>query len=70
MSDHDRQYLIELDGNLPLSMMFDQLMTKLDTYTARRAVVPIRLQNAEEEELPDEIETVRMLIIMTYAVLL
>lgn len=38
--------------------MMVQLMNKLETYTARRAVVPIRLQSTEEEELPDEIDTV------------
>ena len=58
MMDHDRQYLIELDGNVALSTLFEQLINKLDTYSLRRAVVPIRLQSSEEEELPDEIETV------------
>ena len=58
MMDHDRQYLIELDGNLPLATIFEQLLIKLDTYSVRRAMVPIRLQSNEEEELPDEIDTV------------
>ena len=63
MMDHDRQYLIELDGNLPLATIFEQLMIKLDTYSVRRAVVPIRLQSNEEEELPDEIDSVRFFVV-------
>lgn len=39
-------------------MLFQQLMNKLNTYVLRQAAVPIRLQNPDEEELPDEIETV------------
>ena len=60
IADHDRQYVIELDGNIPLLSMTEQLMGKLATYTARRAVLPIRLQASEEEELPDEIDTVSL----------
>lgn len=59
MTDHDQQYLVELDGNLTPNTIFQQLVTKLETYVLRRAAVPMRLQNPDEEELPDEIETVR-----------
>ncbi|XP_077973287.1 adenylate kinase 9-like [Styela clava] len=61
MADHDQQYLIELDGNLTPNMLFQQLVNKLDTYVLRRAAVPMRLQNPDEEELPDEIETEELL---------
>jgi len=58
MTNHIQQFVVELDGNLPPLAMFQQLVTKLETYSLRPAAVPIRLQSADEEELPDEIETV------------
>ncbi|XP_071818767.1 adenylate kinase 9-like isoform X4 [Apostichopus japonicus] len=57
MADHDQQYLIELDANKPVSQLFRELMNRLNTFTLRRAAVPIRLQNQDEEEIPDDIET-------------
>ena len=62
MEDHDRQYIIELDGNYPLDNIFQQLITKLETYSLRPAVVPLRLQGVEEEsDIPDDLDTVRNL---------
>ncbi|XP_076819346.1 adenylate kinase 9-like isoform X2 [Clavelina lepadiformis] len=61
MIDHDQQYLIELDGNSYPSVLFKHLMKKLDTFSCRRAAVPIRLQSSDEDELPDEIETEELL---------
>ncbi|XP_033125059.1 adenylate kinase 9-like isoform X4 [Anneissia japonica] len=57
MADHDQQYLIELDGNKTPGTLFKDLMLKLNTFTLRRAAVPIRLQNTEEEEIPEDVET-------------
>ncbi|XP_072178424.1 adenylate kinase 9-like isoform X1 [Diadema setosum] len=57
MADHDQQYLIELDANKPAGLLFRELMNKLNTYILRRAAVPIRLQNAEEEDIPEDVET-------------
>ncbi|KAI8508323.1 adenylate kinase [Branchiostoma belcheri] len=61
MADHDQQYLIELDANSNHRLLFTQLMTKLDTFILRRAAVPIRLHDQEEEELPEDMETEELL---------
>ncbi|XP_078492449.1 adenylate kinase 9 [Ciona intestinalis] len=61
MADHDQQYLIELDGKSSVQSLFQQLVTKLDCYNIHRPAVPSRLQNPDEEELPDEIETEELL---------
>ena len=50
--------MIELDGNCSPNTLFQQLISKLESFTLQRAVPPQRLLNPDEEELPDEIETV------------
>uniref|UniRef100_H2ZK25 Uncharacterized protein n=1 Tax=Ciona savignyi TaxID=51511 RepID=H2ZK25_CIOSA len=61
LADHNQQYLIELDGKNSPQTLFQQLVSKLDSYSIRRPAVPSRLQNPDEEELPDEIETEELL---------
>ena len=50
MSEHDRQHVIEVDGNCPVDVIIEKLLQKLDTYTSRRAVVPQLLKEIDEEE--------------------
>ena len=57
IADHDQQYLIEMDANKLSTNLFKELMMKLNTYVLRRAAVPIRLQNQDEEDIPEDIET-------------
>ena len=57
MADHDQQNLIELDANKQAGILFRETMQKLNTFVLRRAAVPIRLQNQEEDEIPEDIET-------------
>lgn len=57
MADHDQQYLIELDGNKGSLILHKELMSRLACFVLRPAAIPIRLQDGEEEELPDEIDT-------------
>ena len=65
MSDHDRQYVIDLDGNCSLDVLAEKLTKKLDTYSFRRAVVPQLLKESEEEDLPEEVEPVCVIIIVS-----
>ena len=60
MSDHDRQCVIEVDGNCPLDILVEKLMLKLDTYTLRRAVVPYRFKEETEEDAPEDYDSVRL----------
>ncbi|CAH1800212.1 unnamed protein product, partial [Owenia fusiformis] len=58
MADHDQQYLVELDANQHPNILFKQLMSRLSCFVLRPAAVPTRLMNdPEEEELPEEIDT-------------
>ena len=57
MADHDQQYLIELDANKPGATLYKETMMRLNTFVLRRAAVPLRLQNQEEDEIPEDIET-------------
>ncbi|BFZ09240.1 hypothetical protein BsWGS_12279 [Bradybaena similaris] len=57
MGDHDQQYLVELDGNLPLAVIFKQLLQKLQTFVLRPAAVVTRLTDPEEDDLSDDMET-------------
>lgn len=40
-----------------LLSFFQQLMSRLNCFVLRPAAVPIRLQDPEDEEIPEEIET-------------
>ena len=62
MSDHNRQQVIELDGNCSLDEQFKQLIAKLDTCSLRRAVVPTLLYTTDEDEIPEENDAVRDLM--------
>lgn len=58
MGDHNRQYVIELDGNLPHKVLFEQLQIKLETYTAGHAIAPVVLLNSDEDELNEDMDDV------------
>ncbi|XP_077977825.1 adenylate kinase 9-like isoform X2 [Glandiceps talaboti] len=57
MADHDQQYVIEIDSNKNANQVFKDLQTKLNTFTLRRAAVPIRLHDPDGEEIPEDLET-------------
>lgn len=61
MADHDQQYLIEMDGNQTVLTLFKQLMQKLLTFVLRPAAVVTRLNDPEEEEMPEDMETEELL---------
>ncbi|KAK7500075.1 hypothetical protein BaRGS_00008622, partial [Batillaria attramentaria] len=57
MADHNQQYLVEMDANNTSTILFKQLLQMLNCFVIRPAACPLRLQDAEEEEIPEEIET-------------
>nr|XP_006820033.1 PREDICTED: adenylate kinase 9-like [Saccoglossus kowalevskii] len=57
MADHDQQYVIELDANKNANQLFKDLQTKLNTFSLRRAAVPIRLHDPDGEDIPEDLET-------------
>ncbi|KAI1897614.1 hypothetical protein AGOR_G00085080 [Albula goreensis] len=61
MVDHDPLYIFELDGNNDPAELFVSVMSRLESMAVRRAAMPIRLMQTEEEELPDEMETEELL---------
>lgn len=61
MADHDQQYLIEMDGNQTVLSLFKQLMQKLTTFVLRPAAVVTRLNDPEEEEMPEDMDTEELL---------
>ncbi|KAI0210314.1 Adenylate kinase 9 [Lamellibrachia satsuma] len=61
MADHNQQYLLELDANKPSHVLLRELMLQLDTFVLRPAAVPLRLQDVEDEELPEDMDTDELL---------
>ncbi|XP_062872509.1 adenylate kinase 9 [Trichomycterus rosablanca] len=55
MADHDPQYLFELDGNKDPEELFGTVVTRLEYMAVRKAAVPVRLLQ-EQEELPEDTE--------------
>ncbi|CAK6446699.1 unnamed protein product [Pipistrellus nathusii] len=49
MAEHNPQYFIELDGNLPPEDLFNTVIERLKYLNLRRAAVLTKLQSAEEE---------------------
>ncbi|XP_062407393.1 adenylate kinase 9 [Sardina pilchardus] len=56
MADHDPLFLFELDGNRDPEELFKSVISRLECMSLRRAAVPIRLLQAEDD-VPDEIDT-------------
>ncbi|XP_050391523.2 adenylate kinase 9 [Patella vulgata] len=57
MADHDQQYLIEVDANQTITVLFKQLLARLSCFVLRPAAVPIRLWDPEDEEIPEDTDT-------------
>ena len=56
MASLPQSYLIELDGNTSPTILFEQLLERLNAYAIRRAAVVQRFfpPEDEEEEIPHE----------------
>ena len=56
MASLPQSYLIELDGNMSPTILFDQLLERLSAYAIRRAAVVSRFFPPEEgeEDIPQE----------------
>ncbi|KAK1171736.1 adenylate kinase 9 [Acipenser oxyrinchus oxyrinchus] len=51
MTDHDPQYLIELDGNMSPNELFMSVISRLESMGLRSVAVAVRLLESEEEEI-------------------
>jgi hypothetical protein len=56
MASLPQSYLIELDGNMSPTILFEQLLERLNAYAIRRAALVQRFfpPEEEEEEIPQE----------------
>ena len=56
MASLPQSYLIELDGNMSPTILFEQLLERLNAYPLRRAALVQRFfpPEEEEEEIPHE----------------
>lgn len=56
MASLPQSYLIELDGNMSPTILFEQLLERLNAYPIRRAALVQRFfpPEEEEEEIPHE----------------
>jgi hypothetical protein len=56
MASLPQSYLVELDGNMSPTILFDQLLERLNAYAIRRAARVERFfpPEEEEEEIPHE----------------
>jgi hypothetical protein len=56
MASLPQSYLVELDGNMSPTILFDQLLERLNAYAIRRAALVQRFfpPEEEEEEIPQE----------------
>ncbi|MGH0164644.1 UNVERIFIED_CONTAM: hypothetical protein FKN15_057830 [Acipenser sinensis] len=54
MTDHDPQYLIELDGNMSPNELFMSVISRLESMGLRSVAVAVRLLESEEEEIDTE----------------
>ncbi|XP_036406140.1 adenylate kinase 9 [Megalops cyprinoides] len=61
MVGHDPLCVFELDGNSDPGELFVSVMSRLESMAIRRAAVPIRLMQTEEEEASDEMDTEELL---------
>eukprot|EP00731_Ephydatia_muelleri_P001091 Em0001g1091a len=59
--EHDQQFVIELDANLPPHMLFRSLLVRLAGLGLPRAFGPIRLLVSEDEEEADGVDTEEIL---------
>ncbi|XP_063079133.1 adenylate kinase 9 isoform X2 [Engraulis encrasicolus] len=61
MADHHPMYRFDVDGNQSSEDIFMSVISRLDSMALPRAAVPIRLQQMEEEDIPDEIDSEELL---------
>jgi hypothetical protein len=57
MASLPQSYLIELDGNMSPTILFEQLLERLSAYAIRRAALVQRFfppEGEEEEEIPNK----------------
>lgn len=56
MASLPQSYLIELDGNMSPTILFEQLLERLNAYPIRRAALVQRFfpPEVDEEEIPQE----------------
>uniref|UniRef100_A0AAY4DP69 Nucleoside-diphosphate kinase n=1 Tax=Denticeps clupeoides TaxID=299321 RepID=A0AAY4DP69_9TELE len=64
MADHHHMYLFEVDGNKDPEDLLGNVLSRLESMAVNRVPVPVRLLQAEEDELPDEIDTDKLLPIL------
>ncbi|TSN30253.1 Adenylate kinase 9 [Bagarius yarrelli] len=65
MAAHDPQYLLEIDGSKDAKEILGCLLTRLYCMAVRRAAVPVRLVNTEEEAVSDDMDPEEMLYMLS-----
>ena len=61
MASLPQSYLVELDGNMSPTVLFEQLLERLNAYAIRRAALVQRFfPPEEEEEIPHETDEMGM----------
>ncbi|XP_053340030.1 adenylate kinase 9 [Clarias gariepinus] len=66
MASHDPRYLLEINGNKDPKENFGCVISHLDSMAVRRAAVPMRLVNTDEEELPKDMDVEEQLNMLSY----
>ncbi|XP_068433457.1 adenylate kinase 9 isoform X2 [Clinocottus analis] len=65
LTGHNPRYRLELDGNNPPEELLSTIMYRLGSMAVKRVCIPFHLQQTDDEELPEDIETEDLLRIMS-----
>ncbi|XP_056260814.1 adenylate kinase 9 isoform X1 [Seriola aureovittata] len=65
MTAHNPIYLLELDGNNTPEQLHLSVMSRLGSMAIKRVSIPILLRQADDEELPEDVDTEDLLRIMS-----
>ncbi|XP_029281159.1 LOW QUALITY PROTEIN: adenylate kinase 9 [Cottoperca gobio] len=64
MTDHNPLYLLELDGNNTPEELHLSVMSRLGSMAVKPVSIPVLLHQADDEELPEEVDTEDLLRMM------
>ncbi|XP_035472613.2 adenylate kinase 9 isoform X1 [Scophthalmus maximus] len=67
MEAHNPMYLLELDGNNTPEELHSSVMSRLGSMAIKRVSIPILLYQADDDELPEDVDTEDLLRIMSSA---